>query len=97
MAPGRQRFQQRPPGAQEVGSVLRAIREERGRTREAVAVAAGMTLSAVQKLETSVTNEPGWQTVVSILDFLEHPLDDFERRRRAKPPAQRPKEAPRGG
>ncbi|MDM7887693.1 helix-turn-helix transcriptional regulator [Curtobacterium sp. RHCJP20] len=77
--------------------MLRAIREERGRTREAVAVAAGMTLSALQKLETARTHEPGWQTVVSILDFLEHPLDDFERRRRADSPNRTPDEAPHAG
>lgn len=85
MPAGRQSFHQRPSGAQGVGIVLRAIREERGRSRESVAIDAHMTLSALQKLETEVTNEPGWQTVVSILDCLEHPLDDFERRRRAAP------------
>lgn len=66
--------------------MLREIRQERGRTRESVAIAAQLTLSALQKLETEVTNEPGWQTVVSILDCLDHPLDEFERRRRGTEP-----------
>ena len=84
----RHEFEQRPPGAREVGAVLLEIRKERRRTREAVAAEAKVTVSTLQKLETAKVNEPSWQTVVALLDCLGESLDAFERRRRA--PASEP-------
>jgi transcriptional regulator with XRE-family HTH domain len=52
-----------------LGSVLRAVREERGESRERLAVDAGLTVGTVARLELG-NSDPTWSTVVAIADVL---------------------------
>jgi transcriptional regulator with XRE-family HTH domain len=52
-----------------LGPVLRAIREERGETRERLAVRAGLSVGTLARLELA-ESDPGWSTIVAIADAL---------------------------
>lgn len=52
-----------------LGGVLRAVREERGESRERLAVDAGLTVGTVARLELG-NSDPTWSTVVAIADVL---------------------------
>jgi transcriptional regulator with XRE-family HTH domain len=64
----------RPVPAREVdqalGGALRRLREERGVTQEAVAHAAGLTVTAVARVERGQT-DPAWSTVRRIAAALD--------------------------
>jgi transcriptional regulator with XRE-family HTH domain len=64
------------PGSRDLGGVLRAIREERGQSRERLAVAAGLTVGTLARLELGQT-DPAWSTIVAVADALELKLADL--------------------
>jgi transcriptional regulator with XRE-family HTH domain len=59
-----------------LGPVLRAVREERGKTREQLAVDAGLAVGTLAHLELD-QSEPGWNTITAILDALGLTLADL--------------------
>jgi len=52
-----------------LAALLKRLREERGLTQEEVAFEAGMTASALSRIERGL-NSPGWTTVRRIADAL---------------------------
>jgi transcriptional regulator with XRE-family HTH domain len=61
-----------PPGAApdaNLARVLRTAREEQGRSQEAVAHDAGLTVTALARIERAQAN-PAWTTVLQILGAL---------------------------
>jgi transcriptional regulator with XRE-family HTH domain len=67
------------PGAhrtQALGAVIRARREQRGLSREVLAVDAGLTTGTLARLELG-QSDPGWSTICTILDSLEMSLRDL--------------------
>lgn len=61
-----------PPGTPadpNLARVLRAVREEQGRSQEAIAHDAGLTVTALARIERAQAN-PAWTTVLKILDAL---------------------------
>jgi transcriptional regulator with XRE-family HTH domain len=52
-----------------LGAVLRAVREERGESRERLAVDAGLSVGTLARLELS-QSDPTWNTVLAIADAL---------------------------
>lgn len=59
---------QRPDPA--LAALLRRLREERGITQEELACGAGVTMSALSRIERGL-NSPGWETVTRISRALE--------------------------
>jgi transcriptional regulator with XRE-family HTH domain len=57
-------------GSKDLGGVLRAVREERGESRERLAVAAGLTVGTLARLELGQT-DPVWSTILAVADALE--------------------------
>ena len=53
----------------QLAHVLRLARERQGRSQEALAHDAGLTVAAVARVERAQVN-PGWTTVLSIIDAL---------------------------
>jgi transcriptional regulator with XRE-family HTH domain len=58
------------------GRRLATIRRGKGMTQEALARAAGLSTSAVAKIENAGI-DPSWSTVCKIADVLNVSLDDF--------------------
>jgi transcriptional regulator with XRE-family HTH domain len=58
------------PGSKDLGGVLRAVREKRGESRERIAVAAGLTVGTLARLELGQT-DPVWSTILAVADALE--------------------------
>lgn len=52
-----------------LAALLKRLREERGLTQEQVAFEAGMTASALSRIERGL-NSPGWTTVRSITEAM---------------------------
>jgi transcriptional regulator with XRE-family HTH domain len=52
-----------------LAALLKRLREERGLTQEQVAFGAGMTVSALSRIERGL-NSPGWTTVRRIAEAL---------------------------
>jgi transcriptional regulator with XRE-family HTH domain len=63
---------------QQLPEVLRALRERHGRTQEALAHDAGLSVAAYRRIERGLTN-PGWTSVLAILDALGVSLGDLAR------------------
>jgi transcriptional regulator with XRE-family HTH domain len=59
-----------------LGAVLRAVRDEQGQTRERVAVAAGLSVGTLARLELGLS-DPTWSTIVAVADTLRLPLDEL--------------------
>jgi len=59
-----------------VGALLKRLREERGRTQEQVAFDAGITVSALSRIERGL-NSPGWATVAHIARALSVSLEEL--------------------
>jgi transcriptional regulator with XRE-family HTH domain len=59
-----------------LGAVLRAVREERGESRERLAVDAGLTVGTLARLELG-QSDPTWSTVLAIADALGLRLADL--------------------
>jgi transcriptional regulator with XRE-family HTH domain len=53
-----------------LAALLKRLREERGTTQEQVAFEAGITVSALSRIERGL-NSPGWGTVRRILKALD--------------------------
>jgi transcriptional regulator with XRE-family HTH domain len=58
--------------------VLRAAREQQGRSQETLAHDAGLTVAAVARIERAQVN-PGWTTVLSLVDALGMSLTELGR------------------
>jgi transcriptional regulator with XRE-family HTH domain len=52
-----------------LAALLRRLREDRGITQEALAAGAGVTMSALSRIERGL-NSPGWETVKRIVLVL---------------------------
>jgi transcriptional regulator with XRE-family HTH domain len=63
---------------QQLARALRRLREEHGRTQEALAHDAGLSVAAYRRIESGVTN-PGWTSVMAILDALGVSLSELAR------------------
>jgi transcriptional regulator with XRE-family HTH domain len=59
-----------------VGTILRAVREERGQTRERLAVEAGVSVGTLARLELD-RSDPVWSTVLAIADALDLDLAEL--------------------
>ena len=55
----------------QIGKQLRALRTKRKLSQESIARGAGITLRHYQKIENGQTENPGIQTVLSILNAIE--------------------------
>jgi transcriptional regulator with XRE-family HTH domain len=64
------------PADPDLAHVLRAVRERQGRSQEALAHDAGLTVAAVARIERGEVN-PGWTTVLSVVDALGISLAEF--------------------
>jgi transcriptional regulator with XRE-family HTH domain len=62
-----------------LAAVLRAIREEQGRSQESLAHDAELTVASLSRIERGETN-PGWTTVRQICDALGVSLSELARR-----------------
>lgn len=62
----------------ELGAALRKLRSQRGKTQEALAHGAGVTVAHLSAIERGHAN-PTWGTVVSILTALDISLVDLAR------------------
>ncbi len=56
---------------------LRALREQAGLTQEQLAAAAGVAVATVRKIETGAVVEPGYFTVLALVQALRAPHDDL--------------------
>jgi transcriptional regulator with XRE-family HTH domain len=63
---------------QQLAIVLRDLPERHGRTQEALAHDAGLSVASYRRIERGLTN-PGWTSVVAILDALGVSLSDLAR------------------
>jgi DNA-binding XRE family transcriptional regulator len=73
------RMRARPEGCgKALGPVLRAVREERGKTREWLAVDAGLAVGTLARIELD-RSDPGWKTITAIVDALGLTLADLAR------------------
>jgi transcriptional regulator with XRE-family HTH domain len=68
---------------QRFGVRLAELRRAKGWSQEGLARAAGLSTSAVTKLEQGITL-PGWETLCGLADALGCSLDDFRGRRGRK-------------
>ncbi len=66
------RGQEPDPG---LGPALRALREKRGETREALAYRAGVTISSLAEIELGRAN-PSWATVKALAEALDTSMAD---------------------
>lgn len=71
------------PADRRLAAVLRAAREEQRRTQEAVAHAAGLTVTALARIERGQAN-PAWTTVLQVTDALGLTLTELAQRIEAK-------------
>lgn len=69
----------RAPVDQNLARVLRAAREEQGRSQEALAHDAGLTVTALARIERSQVN-PAWTTVLQITAALGFSLRELAER-----------------
>jgi DNA-binding XRE family transcriptional regulator len=67
------------PADPDLAAVLRAAREAQGRSQEALAHDADLTVTALARIERAQAN-PAWTTVLQIIDALEMSLSDLARR-----------------
>jgi transcriptional regulator with XRE-family HTH domain len=70
------------------GQRLKAIREAKGMTQDALAAAAGLNRNGLAKLEQGVS-EPHWPTVLMIAQALGVPCTEFTPATPAKKPARK--------
>ena len=72
----------REPADPVLAALLKRLREERSITQEQLAFDAGMTVSALSRIERGLNN-PGWTTVARLAEALDLTLaqlvDDLER------------------
>ncbi len=71
-----------PPGTPadpDLARALRAAREEQSRSQESVAHDAGLTVTALARIERAQAN-PAWTTVLRILDALDLSLRELANR-----------------
>jgi transcriptional regulator with XRE-family HTH domain len=76
-----------PSGAgadEQLAAVLRELRERHGRTQEALAHDADLSVAAYRRIERGLAN-PGWTTVVAILDALGVSLGELARELEKRP------------
>lgn len=77
---------------QVLAALLKRLREERSITQEQLAFDAGITASALSRIERGL-NSPGWMTVKRIIDALDVTLielaTDLEAANQARPTDQR--------
>lgn len=59
-----------------LAALLKRLREERHVSQEDLAFAAGITASALSRIERGV-NSPGWMTVMRVLDALDVSLEQL--------------------
>lgn len=52
-----------------LGATVRQLREERGLSREVLAVAAGLTTGTLARLELG-QSDPAWSTILAVADAL---------------------------
>ena len=57
--------------AQRLADQLRSLRERAGLSQEQLAVRAAVSVATVSKIETGAVREPGYFTVVAMLEVLE--------------------------
>jgi transcriptional regulator with XRE-family HTH domain len=62
--------------AKAVGSILRAVREERGQTRERIAVHASLAVGTLARLELD-QSDPTWSTILAIANALDLKLAEL--------------------
>lgn len=59
-----------------VAALLKQLREERGITQETLAFDAGITASALSRIERGL-NRPGWETIMKLVEVLGMSLREF--------------------
>lgn len=59
-----------------LAAILKRFREERGFTQEQLAFDAGITVSALSRIERGL-NSPGWGTIMRILKALDVSLQEL--------------------
>ncbi|HEV3379683.1 MAG TPA: helix-turn-helix transcriptional regulator [Trebonia sp.] len=64
--------------AQQLAARLRALRERAGLTQEQLAARAGLSVATVRKIETVAVVEPGYFTVLALVQALGASEDDLE-------------------
>lgn len=67
------------PADRRLATVLRSAREAEGRSQEALAHDAGLTVNALSRIERAQAN-PAWTTVLQIADALDLSLTELARR-----------------
>jgi transcriptional regulator with XRE-family HTH domain len=67
------------PADRRLATVLRSEREAQGRSQEALAHDAGLTVNALSRIERAQAN-PAWTTVLQIADALDLTLAELARR-----------------
>ncbi len=59
-----------------LGTTVRQLREERGLSREVLAVNAGLTTGTLARLELG-QSDPAWSTVLAVADALELTISEL--------------------
>jgi transcriptional regulator with XRE-family HTH domain len=59
-----------------IGTILRAVREARGHTRERLAVDAGLSVGTLARVELD-QSDPMWSTILAIADALDLKLAEL--------------------
>jgi transcriptional regulator with XRE-family HTH domain len=77
------------------GQRLRAMREAAGLSRDALAHAAGLSVSALIKLEQGVVADPSWSSVRALARALGVSTAAFEETTSEPPPVLAPEAAPK--
>lgn len=64
--------------ARRLSAALRALREQAGLSQEQLAARAELSVATVRKIETAAVVEPGYFTVLALIQALGATIEDFE-------------------